>query len=88
VYDGVFDHGLRVDVCGRDDVRYISVDEYIAGLETQKSGFGDAGVGAADPDCVLVSVVSQSIFGGRDVRILGLCPVANFSKKAGFWWPL
>jgi hypothetical protein len=50
VGDGVFDYGSGVDIIRGDDVRDVAVDEYFAGLQTQEGGFGDAGVGAAEPD--------------------------------------
>jgi hypothetical protein len=49
--DGIFDDGRDGDVGGRDDVGDVAVDEDVAGLEAEDGGFGDAGVGAADPDC-------------------------------------
>ena len=51
VHNGVFDHGGGVDVGGADYVGDVAVYEDIAGLEAKEGGLGDAGVGAAEPDC-------------------------------------
>lgn len=51
VSDGKLNDGQRVDVGGDDDVGDVAVDEGVAWLETENGGFGDAGVGATDPDC-------------------------------------
>jgi len=50
VRDGVFDDGAGVDVGGVDDVGDVAVHEDVAGLETEDGGFGDTGVGAAEPE--------------------------------------
>jgi hypothetical protein len=59
VHDGVLNYGLGVYVRGGDDVGDVAVDEDVAGLQAQEGGFGDAGVGAADPD---YSIVRQITF--------------------------
>lgn len=50
VGDGELERGGRVDVGGRDDVGEVAVGEDVAGLAPEDGGFGDARVGAADPD--------------------------------------
>lgn len=64
---GVLDYGLRVDVGWRDDVCDVAVYENVAGVEAEDRGFGDAGVGAADPDYVpaLVRIHSHGGSWGR-----------------------
>lgn len=47
---GVLDYGGGVDVGWGDDVRDVAMDENVTGLETEDSGFGDAGVRAAEPN--------------------------------------
>ena len=54
VGDGEFEGGRGVDVGGGDDVGEVAVDEDVAGLEAEDCGFGDAGIGATDPDCEVV----------------------------------
>jgi hypothetical protein len=61
VLDGVFDDGGDWDVGWGDDVGDVAVDEDVTGLETEEGGFGDAGVGAADPDCSSQSSISISL---------------------------
>jgi len=46
----VLDDGERGQVGGCQDVCNIAVDEDIAGFEAEDCCFGDAGVGAADPE--------------------------------------
>ncbi len=48
--DRVRDDGLRVQVRRGQDVGDVAVDEDVARLEAEDGGFGDAGVGAADPE--------------------------------------
>lgn len=48
--NGVFDDGGGIDVGRGDDVGDVAVDEDVAGLETENGGFGDTGIGAAEPD--------------------------------------
>lgn len=48
--NGVGDDGLRVQVRGGQDVGDVAVHEDVARLEAEDGGFGDAGVGAADPE--------------------------------------
>jgi hypothetical protein len=50
VDDGVLDDGEGGQVGGGEDVGDVAVDEDVAGFETEDGGFGDAGVGAADPE--------------------------------------
>jgi len=50
VHDGVADDAEGVQVARVQDVGDVAVHEDIAGLEAQERGFGDAGVGAADPE--------------------------------------
>lgn len=50
VGDGVGDDALAVDVGGGQDVGDVAVHEDVARLEAEDGGFGDAGVGAADPE--------------------------------------
>lgn len=50
VRDGVGDDALAVDVGGGENIGDVAVDEDVAGLEAEDGGFGDAGVGAADPE--------------------------------------
>jgi hypothetical protein len=50
VLHGVLDDGERIDVGWDDDVGDVTVAEDLAGLEAENSGFGAAGVGAADPE--------------------------------------
>ena len=50
VLDGVLDHTQRVQVARVQDVGDVAVDEDIARLEAEDGGFGDAGVGATDPE--------------------------------------
>lgn len=50
IADRVLDHGLAVQVGRGEDVGDVAVDEDVAGLEAEHGGFGDAGVGAADPE--------------------------------------
>lgn len=52
VLDGILNNGVRVDVCGRDDVRNVAVDEDITRLEAEESGFRNSRIGAAEPDYV------------------------------------
>jgi hypothetical protein len=77
VHDGVLDHGLRVDVCGRDDVGDVAVDEDVSRVQAENCGFGDAGVGAADPDCTLLAYISRSRLwrggGHTNLRRLTVC---------------
>jgi len=48
--DCVFDDGGDGDVGGGNDVGDVAVDEHVAGLETEEGCFGDARIGAADPE--------------------------------------
>jgi len=50
VDDGVLDDGEGGQVGGCQDVCDVAMDEDIAGLEAEDGCFGDAGVGAADPE--------------------------------------
>lgn len=50
VGDGILDDGRGIDVGGRDDVRDVTVDEDVAGLQAQDGGLGTARVRAAKPD--------------------------------------
>ena len=50
VGDRVGDDALAVDVGRGQDVCDVAVDEDVAGPEAKHGGFGDAGVGAADPE--------------------------------------
>jgi len=50
VRDRVRNHGLGAQVARGQDVGDVAVDEDVAGLQAQEGGFGDAGVGAADPE--------------------------------------
>ena len=47
---GVLDYGLRIDVCERDDVGNVAVDEDVTRVEAENGGLRDAGVGATNPD--------------------------------------
>lgn len=49
--NGVLNDGEDVEVGGGDDVGDVAMDEDLAGLETEKGGFGDSRVGAAEPNC-------------------------------------
>lgn len=50
VHNGKADDAEGVEVARVQDVGDVAVDEDIAGLEAEDGGFGDAGVGAADPE--------------------------------------
>jgi len=50
VRDGVLDHRGGGEVARVQDVGDVAVDEDVAGLEARDGGFGDAGVGAAEPE--------------------------------------
>ena len=54
VGDGELECGGGVDVGGRDDGSEVAVGENVAGLAAEDGGLGDAGVGAADPDFVVL----------------------------------
>lgn len=94
--DGVFEDGVVGEVRGGHYVGYVAVDEDVAGLEAEEGRFGDAGVGASEPDWLgmLANVVLLVMVGvgedgaeregGRNLRIDGLCPVASLGKKSGF----
>lgn len=62
VGDGVFDYSVGIDVCGGDDVGDVAVDEDVTGLETQEGSFGDARVGAAEPDYEVVSDLCPEVY--------------------------
>lgn len=51
VNHGVFNDGKDIEVGGGDYVSDVAMDEDLARLEAEESGFRDAGVGAAEPDC-------------------------------------
>ena len=55
VDDSVLDNGGRVDVGWGDQVADVTVDEDIAGLETEKGSFGDPRIGATEPNCSLLT---------------------------------
>ena len=69
VHDGVLDDGEGVDVGGRDDVGDVAVHEDVTGLEAEDSGFGDAGVGAAEPDWVRGVGISYVLFESFVVKV-------------------
>ena len=50
VDDGVFDDGAGVQVARVQDVGDVAMHEDVAWFEAQDGGFGNAGVGAADPE--------------------------------------
>ena len=71
VLDCVFNDGGNGDIGRGDDIGDVAVDEDVAGLEAEEGGFGDAGVGAADPDCQFKEAQSAcglilSILGGLE----------------------
>lgn len=66
--DRVRDDGLRVQVAGREDVGDVAVDEDVAGLHAEDGGFGDAGVGAADPEDLRLLALGE---GGEEVGVGG-----------------
>ncbi len=68
VRDGVGDHALAADVRGREHVGDVAVHEDVARLEAQEGGFGDAGVGAAEPEDGGVLAFRE---GGEEVRVVG-----------------
>ena len=49
ILDGVGDHAPAVDVGRGQYVGDVAVHEDVAGVEAEDGGFGDAGVGTADP---------------------------------------
>lgn len=65
VRDRVRDHGLRVQVAGGQDVGDVAVHEDVAWLQAQHGGFGDARVGAADPEDLGLLAGGE---GGEEVR--------------------
>lgn len=50
VDDSVLDNGGGVDVGRGDEVADVTVDEDIAGLETEKGSFWNPGIGATEPE--------------------------------------
>ena len=71
VLDGVGDHALAADVGGGQDVGDVAVDEDVAGVEAEEGGFGDAGVGAAEPEDLGLLALGE---GGEEVGlVLGGC---------------
>lgn len=50
VRDGVGDDALAVEVRRGEHVGDVAVHEDVAGFEAEDGRFGDAGVGAADPE--------------------------------------
>ena len=48
--DRVGDDALAVEVRGREDVGDVAVHEDVAGFEAEDGRFGDAAVGAAEPE--------------------------------------
>jgi len=48
--DCVFEDGVVGEVGGGDYVCDVAVDKDVAGLETEEGRFGDAGVGATEPE--------------------------------------
>lgn len=61
---GVGDDRLRVQIAGREDVGDVAVHEDVPGLQTQHGGFGDARVGAADPEDLGLLALGE---GGEEV---------------------
>lgn len=71
VGDGVGDDALAVDVGRGQDVCDVAVDEDVAGFEAEDGGFGDAGVGAADPEDLGLLAGRE---GGEEVGlVVGCC---------------
>lgn len=66
VGEGVGDDGLGAEVRGRQDVGDVAVDEDVAGPEAEDGGFGDAGVGAAEPEDRGLLARGE---GGEEVRV-------------------
>lgn len=56
VDNGVFNDGHGIDVLGRNYVGDVAVDKDVTGGEAQDCGFGNARIGATDPDWVLLLV--------------------------------
>jgi hypothetical protein len=82
VHDCVLDHGLRVDVCGRYDVRDVAVDEDVSRVQAKNCGFGDAGVGAANPDCeLIVSYIPHVMWRGGGRTDLWRLPVCELLEE-------
>ena len=73
VYNGVFDDSRDRNVSGGDDVSNVAVDEDVTGLQAEESGFGDAGVGAADPDCGVSVFCFLRVREERSRRTNGRC---------------
>ena len=48
--DGELEHAGEGQVGGGEHVGDVAVDEDVTGLEAEDGGFGDAGVGAAEPE--------------------------------------
>lgn len=57
VRNGIFDDGRGIDIGRRDNVGDITMDENITRLEAENGGFGDTGVGAAEPDWGVIRTV-------------------------------
>jgi hypothetical protein len=55
VNDSVLDNRGGVDVGWGDQVADVTVDEDIAGFETEKGSFGDPRIGATEPNCSLLT---------------------------------
>lgn len=66
--DGVGDDGLGVQIPRREYVGDVAVHEDVAGLHAQHGGFGDAGVGAADPEDLGLLALGE---GGEEVGFGG-----------------
>jgi hypothetical protein len=66
IADGELEKGAGVEVGGVDNVGDITVDKYIARLETQDGGFWDARVGTTNPDYrQMVSVCNIRVWESR-----------------------
>jgi len=68
VHDGIADDAEGVEVARMQDVGNVAVDEDVSRLEAKDGGFGDAGVGAADPEDLGGLALGE---GGEEVGLFG-----------------
>lgn len=68
MHDGIADDAEGTEVARMQDVGNVAVDEDVARLEAADGGFGDAGVGAADPENLGALALGE---GGEEVGLFG-----------------
>jgi hypothetical protein len=82
VDDSILDNGGGVDVGWGDQVADVTVDEDIAGFETEKGSFGDPRIGATEPNCSLST--DALYFSRRKREEVEVCHVRK--RMEGWEW--